>query len=166
MKLAEAAAEFLSHRRIAVAGVSRDHPDAANYVYQRLREAGYEVFAVNPNADIVEGDRCYHALAEIEGGVDGVVIGTHPNAALAVAQDCVKHGVKRVWFHRSFGGGSLSYEAVRYCEKNDIAVIDGGCPRMFLDPVDTPHKCIRWVMGAVGRLPDGERYVLTSPTSG
>ena len=46
-----------------------------------LRERGYEVFAVNPNADEVEGDRCYHPLSEIPGGVDGVVIGTRPERA-------------------------------------------------------------------------------------
>ncbi len=29
-----------------------------SFVYQRLRERGYEVFAVSPNADRVEGDAC------------------------------------------------------------------------------------------------------------
>ena len=68
----EAATEFLSNRRIAVTGVSRDPKGhGANFVYQRLRERGYQVFAVNPNADEVEGDPCYHDLKTIEGGVDG-----------------------------------------------------------------------------------------------
>jgi len=56
--LRTAAEEFLSHRRIAVAGVARNGASAANYVYQRLREIGYEVYPVNPNAAEVEGDRC------------------------------------------------------------------------------------------------------------
>lgn len=56
-----AASAFLAHERIAVTGVSRKaQGHGSNAVYKRLRDRGYEVFAVNPNADEVEGDRCYH----------------------------------------------------------------------------------------------------------
>jgi hypothetical protein len=158
MQLAEAATEFLAQRRIAVAGVSRADPNAANLIYKRLRAAGYEVFACNPNADQVEGDVCYHSIGDIAGPVDGVVIATHPDAALAVARECLHHGVARVWLHRSFGGGSVSSEAVAFCEANGIAVIDGGCPMMFIQPVDFGHRCIRWVLAVTGKLPNGEKY--------
>jgi uncharacterized protein len=54
----DAAGDFLAKRRIAVTGVSRSPENhGGNVVYKRLRERGYEVFAVNPNADWVEGDR-------------------------------------------------------------------------------------------------------------
>jgi uncharacterized protein len=152
--LRTAADEFLSHRRIAVAGVARDGASAANYVYQRLRETGYEVFPVNPNAAEVEGDRCYASVDEIPGGVDGVVIGTAPQASADVVRDCVAAGVPRVWFHRSFGTGSVSEEAVELARREGLAVIPGACPRMFLDPVDFPHRCMRWVLGATGKLPE------------
>ena len=47
----DAAAEFLGHKRVAVTGVSRTPAShGSNVVYKRLRERGYEVFAVNPNA--------------------------------------------------------------------------------------------------------------------
>jgi Protein of unknown function (DUF5661)/CoA binding domain len=53
----DAAAEFLANKRVAVTGVSRKPENhGSNVVYKRLRERGYEVFAVNPNADEVEGD--------------------------------------------------------------------------------------------------------------
>jgi predicted CoA-binding protein len=159
--LAAAAAEFLAQRRIAVAGVSRDQPNAANVIYRRLRTDGYDVFAVNPAADVVEGDRCYHSLAEIEGGVDAVVVGTHPDVSLAVVEACAAAGVPRVWLHRGIGEGSVSAEAVRYCEKHDIAVIAGACPMMFLEHADLGHRCIGWVLGKLGRLPDAHEYELT-----
>src|ERR1035437_9374317 len=50
----------------------------SNVVYQRLRQRGYEVFAVNPNSETVEGDRTYPDLKSIPGGVEAVVIGTKP----------------------------------------------------------------------------------------
>ena len=66
----DAAAAFLANKRVAVTGVSR-HPKGhgSNAVYQRLRDRGYQVFAVIPNADEVEGDRAYHDLHAIPGGV-------------------------------------------------------------------------------------------------
>jgi uncharacterized protein len=156
--LRRAANEFLSHRRLAVAGVSRDGAHAANLVYRRLRDEGYEVFALNPSAAEVEGDRCYHALAEIPGGVEGVVIVTPPDAAPGVVRECAQAGVPRVWLHRSFGQGSVSPEAVALCEREGISVLDGACPMMFLEPVDLGHRCIRWVLGATGKLPDADEY--------
>jgi uncharacterized protein len=156
--LAEAAREFLSQRRIAVAGVSREQANAGNIIYRRLRDSGYEVFAVNPAADEVEGDRCYRSLAAIPGGVTAVVVATHPDVAEAVVQDCVAAGVSRVWLHRSFGRGSVSAAAVELGAREGVAVIDGGCPMMFMDPVDVGHRCIRWLLGVAGRLPDGARY--------
>jgi uncharacterized protein len=55
----QAAAAFLANKRVAVTGVSRQPKGhGSNVVYQRLRQRGYEVFAVNPNADRVEGDPC------------------------------------------------------------------------------------------------------------
>ncbi len=80
----EAAGQFLSHKRIAVTGVSRKPENhGSNVVYNRLKERGYEVFAVNPNADQVEGDPCFADLRSIPGGVEAVVIGTRSGARAA-----------------------------------------------------------------------------------
>lgn len=157
--LGAAAAEFLAQRRIAVAGVSRERPNAANVIYRRLRADGYVVFPVNPSADEVEGDRCYRSLAAIEGGVDGVVVGTPPAAAPAVVAECAAIGVPRVWLHRGVGPGSLSDEAVRACEAHGIAVIAGGCPMMFVQPTDFGHRCLCWLLDRLGKLPSGAGYL-------
>lgn len=152
--ITQAAAEFLSHRRIAVAGVSR-HPagHGANVVYRRLRERHYEVFPVNPKADVVEGDRCYHDLTSIPGGVDGVVIATGPEVAESVARECRELGIERVWMHRSFGTGSVSDAATAYCRQNGISMIAGGCPLMFGPASDFGHTCMRWVLSLTGGIP-------------
>ena len=66
--------DFLAQRRIAVAGVSSTEPNApANLILRKLRDAGHEVFAVNPKVDTVEGGPCHPSLAAIPGGVDAVV---------------------------------------------------------------------------------------------
>ena len=151
----EAAEEFLAHKRIAVTGVSR-HPSShgSNVVYQRLRDKGYEVFAVNPNADEVEGDVCYHDLKSIPGaGVDAVVIGTSPTHADSTMQECHELGIKNVWMHRSFGEGSVSDSAARFGREHGITVIDGGCPLMFEPCSDAGHRAMRFVFTLTGKVP-------------
>ena len=79
--LKQAANEFLSHRRIAIAGVSRKGDTAANAIYKKLKHSGYEVYPVNPFAEQIDGDKCFANLESIPGKVEGVVIGTKPEAA-------------------------------------------------------------------------------------
>lgn len=150
----DAAIDFLANKRIAVTGVSRNpQGHGSNIVYQRLRDRGYEVFAVNPNADQVEGDRCYHDLASIPGGVDAVVIGTRPETAEATVRECDGLGIKQVWMHRSFGQGSVSPEATAFGRERGMTVIDGGCPLMFDPTADFGHKCMRYVFSWTGSVP-------------
>ncbi len=148
--------DFLAQKRIAVAGVSRDHSHhpVGNLIYRRLKTTGHEVFAVNPNMQSFEGDRCYPDVRSIPGGVDGVVIITRPEASARIVRDCGAAGVRRVWMHHSGGkGSSVSPEAVAYCREHDIAVIAGACPMMFGPGVDFGHRCTRWFLALTGKLP-------------
>jgi predicted CoA-binding protein len=150
----EAAAEFLESKRVAVTGVSREPKGhGGNVVYQRLRGRGYEVFAVNPNADEVEGDPCYHDLASIPGGVEAVVIGTRPEIADETMRECVELGIGHVWMHRGPGRGSVSPTAAEYGREHGVAVIDGGCPCMFGPTADAGHKAMRFVFTVTGGVP-------------
>jgi predicted CoA-binding protein len=127
MKIKEAATEFLGSKRVAVTGVSRTPGShGSNVVYRRLRECGYDVFAVNPNADEVEGDRSYHDLHAIPGCVEAVVIGTRPELAEQTMRECDELGIKHAWMHRGPGSGSVSDAAAEYGRRRGIAVIDGG----------------------------------------
>lgn len=150
----EAATEFLTHRRFAVTGVSR-HPEGhgANIVFKRLRDRGYEVFAVNPSGETVEGAPSYPDLRSIPGGVEVVVIGTRPETAESTMKECVELGIERVWMHRSMGGGSVSPAAAAFGREHGVTVIDGGCPLMFDPTADFGHKCMRFVYTLKGSVP-------------
>ncbi len=149
-----AAAEFLAHKRVAVTGVSRTaEGHGGNVVYQRLRERGYQVFAVNPNAAEVKGDRCYHDLSSIPGGVEAVVIATRPEYAEATMRECAALGIQHVWMHRAFGAGSVSKPAAQYGRQQGITVIGGGCPCMFDPTADFGHKAMRFVCTLAGTVP-------------
>jgi predicted CoA-binding protein len=142
----EAASAFLANRRVAVTGVSRaGKGHGGNAVYQRLRQRGYEVFPVNPNADQVEGDPCYQDVKSIPGGVQAVVIATRPELAEGTMRECVELGITHVWMHRGPGVGSVSDAATRYGREHGVTVIDGGCPLMFGPTADVGHKIMRFL---------------------
>jgi predicted CoA-binding protein len=144
----ETAAAFLASRRVAVTGVSRTAKGhGSNLVYRRLRERGYEVFAVNPNADQVEGDRCYPDLRSIPGGAQAVVIGTRPELAEATMRECAELGIRQVWMHWGAGASSVSVAATQFGREHGITVIDGGCPLMFGPASDFGHKMMRFALG-------------------
>lgn len=149
-----AAQEFLSFKRIAVTGVSR-RPEShgSNVVYRRLRDRGYEVYPVNPNAQEVEGDTSYPDLASIPGGVDAVVIGTKAETGDQTMRECADLGIDHVWMHRAFGPGSVSETAVAFGRDAGITVIDGGCPCMFDPAADGGHKMMRVMLNLGGKLP-------------
>jgi uncharacterized protein len=96
-RMPSSVAEFLSGKRFAVAGVSRNPQQTANFIYRKLRTSGFEVFPVNPSATEVEGVRCYRNLASVPGVIDGVVGVTHPRDALEVVNQCRQCDVRRVW---------------------------------------------------------------------
>lgn len=150
----DAADEFLGLHRIAVTGVSA-HPKGhgSNAVYTRLRERGYEVFAVNPNSPTAEGDPTFPSLSAIPDGVEGVVIGTRPERAPQTMQEAIDLGITHVWMHRAFGSGSVSEVATALGRGNGVTVIDGGCPLMFAGTSDGGHRFMCRILTMTGKVP-------------
>lgn len=146
-------AGFLDHRVIAVVGVSRDGRSPANAILKKLRAEGRTVFAVNPNAAEIGGERCWPDVLSLPERAGGAVIVTKPSAAAGVVRQCAEAGIRDVWLHRSFGDGSFSAEAVGEAERLGLRCIAGGCPMMYAGRVDIAHRCVRWILGLQNRLP-------------
>jgi len=150
----DAATEFLSRKRIAVTGVSANpQGHGSNAVYTRMRDRGYEVFAVNPNSPTAEGDATYPNLASIPGGVEAVVIGTRPEHAEATMREAIDLGIRQVWMHRAFGAGSVAEAATQLGRANSVTVIDGGCPLMFGPTSDGGHRFMCGMLKMTGKVP-------------
>lgn len=151
--LPPAVAAFLAGKPIVVAGVSRSGNAPANAIFRRLRDTGREPIPVNPNAGEVEGRTCYPNIESVPEAIHGVMVVTHPNASADVVRAALKRGVKHVWFHRSFGDGSVSTEAVEACRAGGVEPIVGGCPLMYCQPVDPAHRLFRWWLSRQHRVP-------------
>jgi hypothetical protein len=67
--------------------------------------------------------------------------------------ECAKLGITRVWMHRSFGGGSVSDDAVALAKQHGMTVIPGGCPLMFGKTSDGGHRFMCWFGKLTGSVP-------------
>jgi predicted CoA-binding protein len=142
--------DFLALKRIAVVGVSDKRDTGCNLAYNKLKDNGYEVYAVNPRITTFNGDPCYADLKAIPEKVDAVFILTSPKVTEQIVQQCVDLGIKHVWMHCMMGTKpglaagmtSVSQSAVELCKANGIAVIPGSCPNQFLKP-DFGHATMR-----------------------
>ncbi|MCW7071626.1 MAG: CoA-binding protein [Methanophagales archaeon] len=116
--------DFLRKQNVfAVVGVSRDPAKYGHQVYKDLKEAGYAVYAVNPNIDEVLGDRCYHSLGELPERPDVVDTVVPPAVTEEVVEECKELGVERVWMQP----GSESERAINFCTRNRIKVVQNVC---------------------------------------
>jgi predicted CoA-binding protein len=153
MSHTEKISEFLKLSTIAVTGVSSGQPDAANIIFRKLNEAGYQTYPVNPKVNEVENVSCYPDLVSIPVCPEGVIIASPPASSKSIIEECLKLGIQYVWFHSSINQGSLDKEAANFGEEKGMRVIRTGCPMMYVAPVDFGHKCIKWVLNLTGKVP-------------
>jgi len=115
---------FLEKKNVfAVVGASRDPNKYGYQVYKDLKNAGYEVYPVNPNAEEISGDKCYPSLESLPVKPDVVDVVIPPKVTEHTVEICKKLGITKVWMQP----GSESERAIEFCEKNNIDVVYGVC---------------------------------------
>ncbi len=142
----EAVKEFLAQRRLALVGVSRQPADFSRGLFRELLRRGYDMVPVNPAMPEVEGRRCYARVQDIEPPVEGAILMTPPSQTEAAVRDCLEGGIRRVWLHRGVGAGAVSQAALALCTANNLLVVAGECPYMFLPdagPIHRLHRLLR-----------------------
>jgi predicted CoA-binding protein len=153
MTHAERVQDFLAQKRIAVCGLSRTKDSGAGAIYLKLRDRGYQVFPVHPQAATLHGDPCYPNLSAVPGGVDAVFIMNSPDVTEKIVDEALALGIRRVWMHNNtLMPSSVSDAAVMRCREAGASVISVGCPMMFLEHPDIFHNGIRWFLKATGRF--------------
>ncbi len=121
---------FLSLEKYAVAGVSRDPKKFGHVMFKSLREKGMDVVPVNPGADMISGEKCYHTVRDLPADVRGLIFATPKEETLAVAREALAHGIKDFWIQQ----GADSKITIEELEKENINLIHGECIMMFWKP--------------------------------
>jgi predicted CoA-binding protein len=147
--------DFWALRRLALVGVSRDPKHFSMALWRELRGRRYDVVPVNPSATEIDGRPCFARVQDIQPPVEGAVIMTPAVASEQVVRDCAQAGIRHVWLHRGAGGGpgAVSAAAVEACHEQDIDVVEGFCPFMFLPGTPFFHGIHAWMKKVTGSYP-------------
>jgi len=115
--------DFLSMKKVAVIGMSKNSFKAAHYVPKYLSENGYDITPVNPTADEILGKKCYDHVSEIDEEIDIVDIFRPSDQVLSVIQEAIKKKPKVIWLQE----GIHNFEAEELARKEGIDVVFNRC---------------------------------------
>lgn len=140
--------DFLSQRTLAVVGVSRSGKKFGNAATRELRNKGYRMLPVHPEAETIDGERCYPSLRQLPEQVAGVLIVVPPEQTEQVVREAADAGIRHVWMQQ----GAESKTAIDFCRERGMSVVHGECILMFAAPTGA-HRLHHWVWRLFGKLP-------------
>ncbi len=144
----QAIQEFIEGKRIAVMGVSRSGKKFGNIAYTELKQRGYQVFIVHPEAKDISGEPCYPSLSALQGQVDGVLICLPPKQAEQALREAASAGMKHIWLQQ----GAQSPAVLAAARELGVDPIIGKCILMYAQPVQSFHRLHRGFTRLIGQL--------------
>ena len=139
---------FLSVKRLAMVGLSRNPKHFSVMLFNELIRRGYDVVPVNPKASEVLGHPCFARVQDIQPPVEAALLMTSADITDCAVADCAQAGVRRIWLYRAGStGGAVTPSAVAFCHAHGIEVVPGECPFMFF-----PHNGFHTLHGLLSKL--------------
>ena len=142
---------FLDDKKIAIVGASPNKDNFGRSIMTELAKKEYNVFPVNPKYQEVERIATIPTVKELPKDVVNVILATPSSLSGEIVEQCIGTHVKRVWMIRGVGKGAYTEEAHEKCKENNIDVVYGFCPMMFLG--DGIHKFHFWLRNRFGKMP-------------
>jgi predicted CoA-binding protein len=140
------ATEFVESKTVAIAGVSRNKKKFGNYVFRNLKEKGYQVLPINPNATEIEGVSCYADVTALPADITHLIVMTPKNETLSVVEAAVNKGIKNIWVQQS----SETKEVMDFAADKKQNFIFKKCIMMYAEPKGM-HKFHRFMNDLFGK---------------
>jgi predicted CoA-binding protein len=113
-------------KNLAIVGIS-DKTDRASYkVAAYLKDAGYNIYPVNPKLDEVLGLTCYSSLTDIPDPIDLVDVFRKSDDCLPIAEEAVKIGAKGLWLQL----GISNSDCRELAEKHNLDYVEDHCTKI------------------------------------
>ena len=141
--------KFLEPKKIAVVGASRNPKKFGGAVIKELKEKGFTLLPVNPNADEIQGCKCYHSVQDLPADVTHLFIVTPKQETQEIVNAAIQRGAEMIWIQQK----SETPEAVKAVEDAGIPLIHNKCIFMFADPVTGVHGFHRFFTKLFGGYP-------------
>jgi predicted CoA-binding protein len=100
-------------KTIAVVGASASRQKFGNKCVRAYRDAGYQVFPINPAERAIEGLPVYRTLAEVPAPLDRISVYLPPPRTLRLLPEIARAAAREVWFNPGSADGGVLAEARR-----------------------------------------------------
>jgi len=145
--------EFMKSPRLAIVGVSRNPKHFSRGLFREFVAKGYDAVPVNPEATEIEGRPCFPRIADVVPPVEAALLMTPPALAKQTVSECAEANVKKIWVFKAAGDSARHEEALDFCRKRGLLMIEGYCPYMFLPKAGFVHRAHRFLMQITGSYP-------------
>lgn len=143
--------KFQDDKKVAIVGASNNKDNFGRSLMAELSNKDYQVYPVNPRYDEVEGVACISTVKELPKEVVNVILAVPSSLTDEIIDQCLGTPIQRVWMIRGVGKGAYTESAHEKCKENNIDVVYGFCPLMFLG--EGMHKFHFWLRKNFGKLP-------------
>lgn len=141
--------QFLEPKKFAVAGVSRNEKKFGGAIFKELREKGFHLFPINPNATEIQGVKCYQSVNELPDDITHLLVVTKKAETEKVVKQALEKGIEMIWIQQK----SETPEALEILKKSGITFIHKKCIMMFAEPVKSVHGFHRSLVKFFGGYP-------------
>jgi acyl-CoA synthetase (NDP forming)/GNAT superfamily N-acetyltransferase len=119
----------LAPESVAVIGASRQRGAVGRTILDNIRGGGYSgrVYAVNPRARQIGGERCLPSVLDLPEPVDLVVIAVPPPAVLDVAEQCGQRGVRSVVVITAGLDAAACADLLAACRRHGMRLVGPNC---------------------------------------
>lgn len=128
---------FFNPKSLAVIGASPNVDKAGHVIFKNFVENkrrgifSGELYAVNPNEEMVLGARCYPSLSQIPGPIQVIVVVVPASAVLDVVSQAAEKSVKAAVIisagFKEVGNTTLQEEIVRIARRVDMRILGPNC---------------------------------------
>lgn len=100
-------------KTVAIIGASQDRHKFGNKAVRAFLQQGYEVFPVNPRADVIEGRPVFRSIAEVPVRPQKVSVYLPPELLLAELPEIAARGCDELWLNPGTESRAVLAEAGR-----------------------------------------------------
>lgn len=144
--------KFLECKRLALVGVSRQRQHFSRIVLREFVNQGYDAVPVNPQIAEIECRKCFARVADITPPAEAALLMTgSQNVTGQLLQECLQTGIRKIWIYKGTAQGSDAAAEAR--RSQNIAVVEGHCPLMFLPHSGFVHRAHGFLMKVTGHYP-------------
>jgi len=139
--------KFWDKSSFAVVGHTGSKRKFPNLTYVGLKQMGKTVYAVDPAAKQIDGDKAYPDFASLPAGVEAAVLEAPKDETADWVAKAADAGIKNLWIHQKLE----TPQAVQLAKEKGINTLTGTCAVMYVTPGLTYHSIHKWIFNLLGK---------------